>query len=188
MYRLLPPLLSLGAGELYFRLQVLESAGRGTRRVRGTPLQPSWETAHAQFSRALDGRSAGQAESYLFHVSWQLAPRIIVPDVELNVDVHDAGTQGRGGRGSHAACRPRAPGPSAEPARLGRTSTAPPHGQASHRSARRGPRGTVAATTTRASAAPSFFLVSACRKWLCVDVTSAHWPMAQSGAPPPARG
>lgn len=54
-----------------------------------------------------------------------------MPDVELNVDVHDAGAQARGGRGSHAACRPRASGPSAEPARLGRTSTAPPHGQAS---------------------------------------------------------
>lgn len=109
-----------------------------------------------------------------------------MPDVELNVDVHDAGAQARGGRGCHAACRPRAPGLSAEPARLGRTSTAPPHGQAPT-----GPRGaghgarTGAPTTTRASAAPSFFLVSACRKWLCADVTSAHWPRSERGAPPP---
>lgn len=62
-----------------------------------------------------------------------------MPDVELNVDVHDARAQARGGRDSHAACLPRALGPSAEPARLGRTSTAPPHGQAST-----GPRATRA--------------------------------------------
>lgn len=131
-------------------------------------------------------RQRSGAEPYLLHVRWQLAPRIIVPDVELNVDVHDARAQAHGGRGCHAACRPQAPGPSAEPTRLGRTSTAPPHDQASTglRGAGHGAR-TGAPTTTRASAAPSFFLVSACRKWLCADVTSAHWPTDERGAPPP---
>lgn len=73
----------------------------------------------------------GGAEPYLSHISWQLAPGVVVSDVELNVDVHDAGAQASGGRGSHAASRPHAPGPSAETVRLGRASPAPPHGQAS---------------------------------------------------------
>lgn len=110
-----------------------------------------------------------------------------MPDVELNVDVHDAGAQARSGRGSHAACRPRAPGPSVEPAG-GRTSTPHEPGAAPwpglHSSAQRGPRGTVAGTTTRASAASSFFLVSACRKLLFADVTSAHWPEAEWSSAP----
>lgn len=133
--RLVPPSPKFWGPGALFQIAgawLIESAGRGPRRVR--------EKAHAQFSRAPDGpqvrRQRSGAEPYLLHVSWQLAPRIIVPDVELNVDVHDAGAQARGGRGCHATSRPRAPGPSAEPARLGRTSTAPPHGQAST-----GPRG-----------------------------------------------
>lgn len=100
-------------------------------------------------------------------------------DVELHVDVHDAGAQASRGRGScHAASRPHAPGPSAEPAG-GRTPRPREPGAAPwpglHSSARRRPRGKVAATTARPlpPAAPSFFLVSACRKWLRADVTSA---------------
>ncbi|XP_052017514.1 annexin A13 [Apodemus sylvaticus] len=46
------------------------------------------------------------------------------------------------------------------------------------------PRPAVAAAPTPPAARENPAL-SACRKWFCVDVTSAHWPPAERGAPPP---
>lgn len=42
------------------------------------------------------GRGLGpRLRPYLFHVGRQLAPRVVVPNVELHVYVHDAGSPGR---------------------------------------------------------------------------------------------
>lgn len=113
---------------------------------------------------------------HLLHVGRQLAPGVVVPDVELHVDVHAAGSPGRGPRRPPRPDRrlpPAALGPSGEPAD-GRPAPHAAEGPgarmagAPHSAARPRPRGTRAARRGggRASAAPSFFLVSARRKWL----------------------
>lgn len=124
-------------------------------------------------------------QPYLPHVGRQLAPGVVVPDVELHVYVHDAGSPAAAV--TAAGTTPPACPPSAYRGARGRPRASHcgrpelPHGQGSRQLGAAGPRGTGAAEIRgrSASAAPSFFLVSARRKWLWACVTSARWREAE---------
>ena len=180
------PLLTRG-----LRVGYLKTLGGGRPGVSPEAPAPA-----PRARRAGDGGAGPRPQvPYLPHVGRQLAPGVVVPDVELHVYVHDAGSPG--GR--------RRPGPQLErrlpPARpwpvrgarrrphashCGRPGL--PHGLGSRQlgAARATGHGSTGDRGPDASAAPSFFLVSARRKRLRACVTSARRREAGGRSPGPA--
>lgn len=117
---------------------------------------------------------------YLPHVGRQLGPGVVVPDVELHVYVHDAGSPAGSGRDRswNDASRLPALGLSGSPREaprltLRRAGAAPWPGLPTGPRCRATGHRSSGDTGRSASAAPSFFLVSARRKRLWARVTSA---------------